>query len=278
MVTPVFFDSHCHFPLSGDTPGILARAREAGVAHVLAIGCDPETNTGAVAAFRAAPQQCFLARGYDYSTSGSLTPDNAIQLLKPFVKEGRETRLSCVGEIGLDTHWENADMPAQQALFEAQLRFADSCGLPVSVHTREADAETLRSLDAVPQKTRKGLRGVIHCYTGGMEFARELLARTFAISFSGIVTFRNADPLRAVAAEIPEDRLLIETDSPYLAPVPMRGKRNEPAFVPLVAACLAAVRNTDCARIAEVTARNALALFQKDLVVFPKFASCAEGL
>lgn len=261
MVTPVFFDSHCHFPPSGDTPGILARAREAGVAHILAIGCDPETNGGATAAFLAAPQQCLLARGYDYSTAASLTPDQAILLLKPFVQGGRKARLSCIGEIGLDTHWGNVDLRAQQALFEAQLRFADECGLPVSVHTREADEATLQSLDAVPQKNREGLRGVIHCYTGGMEFARELLARNFAISFSGIVTFRNADPLRAVAAEIPDDRLLIETDSPYLAPVPMRGKRNEPAFVPHVAACLAAVRDTDCTRIADLTTRNALSLF-----------------
>lgn len=261
MMKPVFFDSHCHFPPSGDTPGILARAREAGVAHILAIGCDAEANAGALAAFGAAPRQCLLARGYDYSQSGKLAPDDAIRLLRYFTKEGTKAPLACVGEIGLDARWEDADMEAQRALFEAQLRFADECGLPVSVHTREADAETLRSLDAVPQKTRKGLRGVIHCYTGGPDFARELLARNFAVSFSGIVTFRNADPLRAVAAEIPDDRLLIETDSPYLAPVPLRGRRNEPAFVPHVAACLAAVRGTDCARVAEMTTRNALALF-----------------
>ena len=263
MVTSGFFDSHCHFPPSGDAPGVLARARDAGVSRILAIGCDPETNAGALAAVRAAPGQCLLALGYDYSQSGSLAPDGAVRLLEPFATADARPPLACVGEIGLDAHWENTDMAAQQALFEAQLRFADDRGLPVSIHTREADAETLRSLDAVPQKTRKGLRGVIHCYTGGPAFAHELLARNFAISFSGIITFRNAAPLRAVAAEIPDDRLLIETDSPYLAPVPLRGKRNEPAFVPHVAACLASVRGTDSARIAETTTRNALALFRQ---------------
>ena len=128
------------------------------------------------------------------------------------------------------------------------------------IHTREADEATLRVLDEIPWHG-EGLRGVIHCFTGNKEFAGELLDRQLAISFSGIVTFRNADMLRESAAFVPDDRLLIETDSPYLAPVPMRGKQNEPAFVKHVAECLADVRGVELKHIAEVTTRNAEEMF-----------------
>jgi TatD DNase family protein len=131
------------------------------------------------------------------------------------------------------------------------------------IHTREADEATLRVLDETPWHGQ-GLRGVVHCFTGDKHFASQLLDRQLAISFSGIVTFRNADMLRESAAFVPDDRLLIETDSPFLAPVPQRGKCNEPAFVCHVASCLATVRKTDEATIASLTFRNAERLFASE--------------
>ena len=158
----------------------------------------------------------------------------------------------------------SSDLPetadAQCALFAAQLRLADEWALPVVIHTREADEATLRVLDETPWRGNR-LRGVIHCFTGDKNFARQLLDRQMAISFSGIVTFRNADRLRESAAFVPDERLLIETDTPFLAPLPRRGQRNEPAFVTHVAACLAEVRKTTVGRVAELTSRNARKLF-----------------
>ena len=140
------------------------------------------------------------------------------------------------------------------------LDLARRSALPVVIHTREADEATLRVLDETPWRG-EGLRGVVHCFTGNKAFAAQLLERQLAISFSGIVTFRNADMLRESAAVVPDERLLIETDTPFLAPVPMRGQRNEPAFVAHVAACLANVRNTTPERIAEITCLNARLMF-----------------
>ena len=168
--------------------------------------------------------------------------------------------ICAVGETGLDFHYHPETADAQCALFAAQLRLADEWRLPIILHTREADEATLRVLDETPWHG-DGLRGVIHCFTGDKAFAAQLLDRQFMISFSGIVTFRNADMLRESAAFVPDDRLLIETDSPFLAPVPQRGKRNEPAFVTHVADCLARVRDTTAEHIAELTWRNAERLF-----------------
>jgi TatD DNase family protein len=172
----------------------------------------------------------------------------------------KEVSVCAVGETGLDFHYHLETASAQCALFAAQLKLADEWERPVIIHTREADEQTLRVLDETPWRGR-GLRGVVHCFTGDKAFAAQLLDRQLAISFSGIVTFRNADMLRESAAFVPNDRLLIETDSPFLAPVPMRGQRNEPAFVRHVANCLAQVRQTDEASIASLTTQNAESLF-----------------
>ncbi len=198
-----------------------------------------------------------LALAFDRDQAGTAAPEVFVETLRRIASEHP---FAAVGETGLDFHYHPETAEAQAALFAAHLRLADAWRLPVIVHTREADEATLRVLDETPWRG-EGLRGVIHCYTGGPAFAAELLARRFAISFSGIVTFRNADVLRESAAFVPDDRLLIETDSPFLAPVPKRGQRNEPAFVPHVAACLAAVRRTTPGAVADLTRRNALALF-----------------
>jgi len=255
------FDTHAHFDADSpaETLALLHRARHAGVEHLVAVGGNRDLNAGAIAAADAVPAQVRLALGFDRDQVGSADAATLVATLRVLAQT---RRLCAIGETGLDFHYHPETAPQQCALFAEQLTLADEWNLPVIIHTREADETTLRVLDETPWKGI-GLRGVVHCFTGDTSFAARLLDRQLAISFSGIVTFRNADPLRQSAAFVPEDRLLIETDSPFLAPVPMRGQKNEPAFVTHVAACLAQVRNTTAEAIAERTWRNAEQLFQE---------------
>jgi TatD DNase family protein len=255
-----YFDTHAHFYGEAspfETASIMARATDAGVTQLIAVGGSADLNSGAIAVAKAFPAQTRLALGFDRDQAMSADPEVLVGTLRMLAKE---IPLCAVGETGLDFHYHPETASAQCALFSAQLKLADEWGRPVIIHTREADEQTLRVLDETPWRGR-GLRGVIHCFTGDKAFAAQLLDRQLAISFSGIVTFRNADLLRESAAFVPNDRLLIETDSPFLAPVPMRGQRNEPAFVRHVASCLAQVRQTDEASIASLTAQNAESLF-----------------
>lgn len=255
------FDTHAHF--YGDSPAetlaLLHRAHQAGVEQLVAVGGSRELNSGAIATAHAFPDQVRLALGFDRDQAGSTDAATLVETLRVLAQT---QRLCAIGETGLDFHYHPETAPQQCALFAEQLKLADEWDLPVIIHTREADEATLRVLDETPWKGI-GLRGVVHCFTGDTSFAAHLLDRQLAISFSGIVTFRNADLLRQSAAFVPEDRLLIETDSPFLAPIPMRGQKNEPAFVTHVATCLAQVRNTTAEAIAELTWRNAGQLFQK---------------
>ena len=255
-----YFDTHAHF-YGGTSPfetaSIMERAAVSGVNQLVAVGGSAELNSGAIAVAKAYPVQTRLALGFDRDQATSSDPEALVETLRLLAKE---VSISAVGETGLDFHYHPETADVQCALFAAQLRLADEWGRPVIIHTREADEQTLRVLDETPWRGR-GLRGVVHCFTGDKAFAAQLLDRQLAISFSGIVTFRNADLLRESAVFVPEDRLLIETDSPFLAPVPMRGQRNEPAFVKHVAQCLAQVRKTDESSIARLTAQNAESLF-----------------
>lgn len=258
MDAALYYDTHAHFEgTPAETAAVMARAWAAGVNRIVAVGGSAALNAGALATSLAYPEKVRLAMGFDRDQAASAEPEVFVETLRQVAER---SALSAVGEIGLDFHYHPETAEAQCALFAAQLLWADERRLPVIVHTREADAMTLRVLDETPWHG-EGLRGVIHCFTGTQDFAAQLLDRRFAISFSGIVTFRNADMLRGSAAFVPDDRLLIETDSPFLAPVPMRGQRNEPAFVPHVAACLANVRNTTPERIAAMTRLNALQMF-----------------
>lgn len=253
-----YYDTHAHFegtPL--ETAALMERAFAAGVKRVVAVGGSAPLNAGALAVAQAYPKQIRLALGFDRDQAVSAAPEPLVDALRQLAAAHP---LAAVGEVGLDFHYHPETAAAQAALFAAQLRLADEWRLPVIVHTREADEATLRVLDETPWRG-EGLRGVVHCFTGDKAFAAQLLDRQFAVSFSGIVTFRNADMLRESAAFVPDDRLLIETDTPFLAPVPKRGQRNEPAYVSYVAECLAAVRGTTVARIAEVTRENAARLF-----------------
>ncbi|MDR2849418.1 MAG: TatD family hydrolase [Verrucomicrobiota bacterium] len=253
-----YYDTHAHFEGGAvETAAVMARALAAGVARMVAVGGSAALNAGALAAAQAYPENVRLALGFDRDQTEGGAPEVWVETLRQLAGAWP---LAAVGETGLDFHYRPETAGAQRALFTAQLRLADEWRLPVIIHTREADEATLAALDETPWRG-EGLRGVVHCFTGGPAFAARLLDRRLAVSFSGIATFRNAGLVRESAAMVPDDRLLIETDSPFLAPVPKRGQRNEPAFVAHVAACLAQVRGTTEARIAELTRENARRVF-----------------
>src|SRR6185503_14424253 len=158
------------------------------------------------------------------------------------------------GEIGLDYHYDNSPREVQREVFRRQLRLARSVNLPVIIHSREADDDTISILREEVTGSARG--GVLHCFGGGLEMAEGALELGFMISFAGVLTFKNAKPLRDIAGRIPLDRLLIETDCPYLTPVPFRGKRNEPAHVIEVARGLAEIHGRDIEEIGKVTSAN----------------------
>jgi len=164
------------------------------------------------------------------------------------------------GEIGLDFHYDNSPRDVQTAVFARQLQAAKDSKLPVIIHTREAETESIAILKAEYSDATR--RGIFHCFSGSAELAKQAIQLGFMISFSGIVSFKTAHELRSIAKSVPAERLLIETDCPFLTPVPHRGKRNEPAYVIEVARCLAEVRNTSIEEIAEVTTNNFLRFFE----------------
>ena len=267
------FDSHIHIErldALGGLDAVLDRARTAGVVKAVAVGGTAALNAAAEAAARHAPDMLAAAIGYDRDQAPAMADDATacdatLRALRERIATLREADSApvAIGEIGLDYHYAAESAPSQRRLFAAQLALARECQLPVIVHSREADADTVAALreHARLWAGDSARIGVLHCFTGDMPVARNLLDLGLFISFSGIVTFRNADPLRAVAANVPGDRLLIETDSPFLAPVPVRGRQNEPAFVRHVAECLAAVRGVDAEALADSTCANACRLF-----------------
>lgn len=266
------FDSHVHFS-RGDTPGYtmpeqLDRARERGVQQLVAVGGSCDLNASAFKAAEWDPQHIQAAIGFDRDQEAEMASAaamrDATERLARVVGSAGDlgVRVCAIGEIGLDYHYTPETRERQMALFDAQCALAVDLGLPVIVHSRDADADTLAVLRRYATGGASSLQGVLHCFTRDLAFAEELIALDFYISFSGIVTFRNADALRDVARQLPADHLLVETDAPYLAPVPHRGRRNEPAFVAEVAKKLAEVRAVSYDEMARVTTANAQRLFR----------------
>jgi TatD DNase family protein len=230
------FDTHAHFEGSAeDIRRVTERAAAAGVTRIMAVGGNPQLNA-------ATEGFAYRAIGWDRDMAGKDTD--------PLDYTG----VAAVGEIGLDYHYSPETAKAQMELFALQLETARAFGLPVVIHTRDADDDTLGILREIPS------RGVIHCFTGSPKFCRALLDLGFMISISGIVTFNAADNVRESALVVPDDRILIETDSPFLAPVPLRGQTNEPAFLTRTAAFLADVRRTAVDALAALTYANAVSL------------------
>ena len=256
----VFFDTHAHF-LGDDIEQLLERAEAAGVKRIVAVGGSDDLNNGALAAYNTAPHQVLLALGLDRAQT-TLGNDEIVML----EESARNYKVSAIGEMGLDYHYDAATRSQQLKLFARMLELAGSMGVPAIIHTREADDDTLAVIREVVARASGERLGVVHCFTGSREFAGKILDLGLYISFSGIVTFRNAEALRAVAAYVPADRILIETDTPFLTPVPLRGKPNEPAFVQHVASCIAKQRKVSIEELAMTTTQNGLMLFGAPLV------------
>jgi TatD DNase family protein len=249
-------DSHCHLAgeeFAADLVDVVRRAREAGLARaVVILSATDDKELARAADVTAAWPEVRFACGVHPHEAGKFaeSPEASADRLRSMLTGRSEIRLA--GEIGLDYHYDFAPRDVQQRVFRAQIGVAREFGMPVVIHTREAWADTLRILR---EERAAEVGGVFHCFTGGEDEAREALDAGFCLSFSGIATFPTASNIRAAAALTPAGRLLIETDAPYLAPVPHRGKRNEPAFVVEVARVLGDARGES----AEAVARTAAA-------------------
>jgi TatD DNase family protein len=259
----MYTDTHVHFDHSlypDRAELLLSRAREAGVSRIVAVGGAPDMNEAALCLAIRHPDRVRAAVGLDRHLGAAVNDLGAIERMIATAPVGAVVAL---GETGLDFHHAPETAAEQKELMRRHLELACALRLPVVVHTREAVDDTMELLTehAHHWPGDAARIGVIHCYTGDRVFAERLMDLGFVISFSGIVTFRNADPLREVARHIPVDRLVIETDTPYLAPVPHRGQPNEPAFLPSVAAKLAEVRGVSVEDLARLTAENAARLF-----------------
>jgi TatD DNase family protein len=252
-------DTHCHLAdpkLRGDLDGILARAREAGLRLMVSVGaigsieCDRET-----VAIAERNSDVYAAVGVHPHDAKDCDGDRIAQLRDL----AQSSRVVAIGESGLDFHYMHSPIEAQEAALRTHLELAMEVHRPIVIHCRDAESRIVAIVRDAGMPPRGG---VIHCFTGDAAAAREFLALGFHISFSGIVTFKNAATLREAASIVPDERLLAETDAPFLAPEPYRGKRNEPAFIARTFEVLARLRNVDRDALGAQIAANAARLFQ----------------
>ena len=250
------FDSHCHLEderFNEDRDQVMARMSESGVRRCILAGSDLDSSERIVALARR-HENVYGVVGFHPHEAKLWTDDCARQL----EKWQEEERIVGIGEIGLDYYYDLSPREIQQQVFEKQLLLARRLGVPAVFHIRDAHGDVLNILRAHRNELPSG---VVHCYSGSVESAREYLDMGFFLSFAGPVTFKNAHKLLDVARFVPDDRLLVETDSPYLAPVPMRGKRNEPAYVRYVAQTVAQLRGVSGEALADLAARNTCRLY-----------------
>jgi TatD DNase family protein len=255
----MLIDSHCHldFPdFANDLDGIVDRARAAGIARMVTISTRIRQQDALLALTRRFP---------DVFSSVGTHPHHAHEELDigiaDIVARTHDPAVVAIGEAGLDYHYDNSPREAQTRGFLNHIAAARETGLPLVIHTREADDDTARILE---QEMGKGaFPAVLHCFTGGRELAKRAIELGLYISFTGILTFKKSEELRAIAASLPADRILVETDAPYLAPGKFRGKRNEPAYVVETAKTLAETRNIAPEALAEQTTENFFRLFSK---------------
>ncbi len=251
----MYFDSHAHLDdarFAQDFDQIVARMQQNGVTAMMNIGCDLPSSENSVR----------LAERFDWvwAVVGS-HPDDAANVDAARIEVYRalctHPRVKAIGEIGLDYYYEDVPRAQQQEAFRLQLQLARELHLPVVVHEREAHEDGMRIIDEFSDVT-----GVFHCYSGSLEMAKELIRRGWYIGFTGVVTFKNARKAVEVAQNIPLERILIETDCPYMAPEPFRGRRNDPSLVPYVAARIAELRGLTPEEVGRATFENARRLFQ----------------
>ncbi len=256
-------DSHCHLAgdeFAPDLAEVIARAREAGVdGAVVILAAQDDAELARWPHVHTAWPETRAAVGVHPHQAGlfASNPEDAARLLESRLDAVPAVR--AVGEIGLDYHYDFAPRAVQQAVFRAQLAVARRRTLPVVIHTREAEADTLRILQ---ERESVGTSGVFHCFTGDLDVASRALATGYCLSIPGVVSFPKAGALREAAKSIPLERLLVETDSPYLAPIPFRGKRNEPAHVARVAEVVAEVRGQSAAEVRAAVTANARRVFR----------------
>jgi|SRR5882724_1122809 len=277
-----FIDSHCHIDgaeYDADRDEVIARARAAGVTAMLNVGTgDPHSGAFDRAVDLAEKHEEIYAAVGVHPHDARLFDDVAERKLLDLIKQSR--RVIAWGEIGLDYHYDNSPREVQREVFRRQLRLARSSQLPLVIHSREADDDTIAILSeelagyggtGVPPvnhaqdtdaATKLSGAGVMHCFGGSLALAHSAIELGFFISFAGNVTFKKAEALREVARQLPLDRLMIETDCPYLTPVPFRGKRNEPARVVETARCLAELHGKELEEIGSTTSENFARLFQ----------------
>lgn len=249
-------DSHCHldFPeLAEDLQGVLARMREHGVDYALCVSVNLE-DLPRVLEMAQRYDQLYASVGVHPDHRGGEEPDS-----ERLVTLAAHPKVVAIGETGLDYFRVEGETEWQRQRFRTHIRAARACGKPLIVHTRDAAQDTIAILR---EESAAEVGGVMHCFTESFAVAEQAMAMSFYISFSGIVTFRNATALQEVARKVPLDRLLIETDSPYLAPVPFRGKRNEPAYVRFVANQVASLKAVSVDTVIDVTSRNFFKLFR----------------
>jgi TatD DNase family protein len=254
----MLIDSHCHLDFedfAADREAVIARARAAGLQRMITIS----TRVGEFPKIRA------LAETYDdvYCTVGT-HPHNAGEeeiAAAELVALAQHPKCVGIGEAGLDYHYDYAPRAVAARVFRAHIAAARQTGLPLVIHARDADADVAAILE---DEMGKGVfKAVLHCFTSSRRLAEVGLSHGFYVSFSGVLTFKKSDELRAIARDVPDDRLLVETDAPFLAPVPYRGKRNEPAFVAETAKVLAEVKGVSAEALAATTSANVLRLFSK---------------
>lgn len=259
MTLPVLVDSHCHldFPDFGpEVDEVVARAHAAGVGLMVTISTKVSEFDRVRAVAERFPHVYCTVGIHPHEAASEPETDTAT-----LVALARHPKVVGIGETGLDYFYEHSPREAQQRNFRAHIAAARETGLPLVVHTRDADEDTARILE---EEMGKGaFPGLLHCFTSSPQLAEKALEIGFYISLSGIVTFKNAESLRETAAAVPMERLLVETDAPYLAPVPKRGKRNEPSFVVHTAARLAEIKGVSTEALAEATTANFLRLFSR---------------
>lgn len=245
-------DTHAHldFPrFDKDREEVIKRAIESGITTIVNIGSSMTSSRNSVE----------LSRRYDkiYSVVG-IHPHNAdsfnLNVSKKLKKLSQNKKVVGIGEIGLDFHYDNSPREKQKQAFRAQLRLAKSLDLPVVIHTRDADQETLEILK---EENATELGGIMHCFASDKKMAKEILDLGFYIAFGGLITFNNLEDLREVVKEVPINKIIVETDAPYLTPDPYRGKRNEPLYVKYIAEKIAEIKDLSLEEVAEITTKNA---------------------
>lgn len=256
----MFIDSHCHIEGSefdADRELVIQHALDAGVDALVCIGNGEISTDSHAAALRLAEEHPFIYTTVGVHPHEARLYDRELEIR--LLDLAHHQKVIAWGEIGLDYHYDNSPREIQRSVFTRQLRLARERNLPAVIHTREAEADTLEIL--TNEWGGSGLPGIIHCFTGTAEFARQAIGLGFFVSFSGVVTFPKSEDLRRTAASLPLDKILIETDAPFLAPVPHRGKRNEPAYVVDTGRCIASIRGMDLGEFGRRTSENFRRIF-----------------